>query len=174
MHVRGVFALVASRRESLPSGYSLRRGGPKDLALALELDRVLDEAQQRGPSFALFVEHASRPDEMLEMLEDPDVRYYVVEHDGIAVAQCLTFGLEARRGSFDHTLHLSALSVRPGHEHRGVARGLVDYALAEGFDEGFRHVETNWRVTNHRAAAFWLRYGFRPSYVRLHRTIGSG
>jgi hypothetical protein len=29
-------------------------------------------------------------------------------------------------------------------------------------------------VTNHRAASFWLRYGFRPTYVRLHRTIGSG
>jgi ribosomal protein S18 acetylase RimI-like enzyme len=174
MHVRGVFELAARERSELPEGYMLRRGGPNDLELALELDRVLDEAQQRGPSFALFVEHASRPDEMFEMLEDPDVRYYVVEHDGVGIAQCLTFGLETRRGSFDDALHLSALSVRPGHEHHGVARGLVDHALADGTDDGYRYVETNWRVTNHRAAAFWLRYGFRPTYVRLHRTIGSG
>jgi ribosomal protein S18 acetylase RimI-like enzyme len=174
MHVRGVFALAARERSELPAGYVLRRGGPNDLELALELDRVLDEAQQRGPSFALFVEHASRPDEMLEMLEDPDVRYYVMEHEGAGVAQCLTFGLETRRGSFDDALHLSALSVRPGHEHHGVARALVDHALADGVEDGFRYVETNWRVTNHRAAAFWLLYGFRPTYVRLHRTIGSG
>jgi ribosomal protein S18 acetylase RimI-like enzyme len=174
MHVRGVFALGASEQSELPTGYRLRRGGPADLELALELDRVLDDAQQRGPSFALFVEHASRPDEMLEMLEDPDVHYYVVEHEGRGVAQCLTFGLEARRGSFDDALHLSALSVRTEHEGRGVARALVDRALREGFDDGFRFVETNWRVTNHRASAFWLRYGFRPTYVRLHRTIGSG
>ncbi len=174
MHVRGVFALAPRERSELPMGYQLRRGGPNDLELALELDRVLDVAQQRGPSFALFVEHASRPDEMLEMLEDPDVRYYVVEHEGIGVAQCLTFGLEARRGSFNDALHLSALSVRPEHEHRGVARALIDRALEDGLNDGFRYVETNWRVTNHRAAAFWLRYGFRPTYVRLHRTIGSG
>jgi ribosomal protein S18 acetylase RimI-like enzyme len=174
MHVRGVYALAARETSELPAGYQLRRGGPHDLELALELDRVLDDAQQRGPSFALFVEHASRPDEMLEMLEDPDVRYYVVEYEGRGVAQCLTFGLEARRGSFDDALHLSALSVRPEHEHRGVARALVDHALREGIDDGFRFVETNWRVTNHRAAGFWLRYGFRPTYVRLHRTIGSG
>jgi ribosomal protein S18 acetylase RimI-like enzyme len=174
MHVRGVLALSAPDRGALPAGYVLRRGGSADLELALELDRVLDEAQQRGPSFALFVEHASRPDEMLEMLEDPDVRYYVVEHEGVGVAQCLTFGLETRRGSFDDALHLSALSVRPDHEHRGVARALVDSALADAVDDGYRYVETNWRVTNHRAAAFWLRYGFRPTYVRLHRTIGSG
>lgn len=174
MHVRGVFAIAAREHSELPAGYSLRRGGPNDLELALELDRVLDEAQQRGPSFALFVEHASRPDEMLEMLEDPDVRYYVVEHDSRGVAQCLTFGLETRRGSFDDALHLSALSVRPEHEHRGVARALVDHALADAANDGFRFVETNWRVTNHRAADFWVRYGFRPTYVRLHRTIGSG
>ncbi|MGA7834839.1 MAG: GNAT family N-acetyltransferase [Acidimicrobiales bacterium] len=174
MHVRGALALQPGEHTPLPSGYTLHRGGAGDLELALELDRVLDEAQQRGPSFALFVEHASRPDEMLEMLEDPDVRYYVVNHEGHGVAQCLTFGLEARRGSFDNALHLSALSVRPGHDHHGVARALVGHALSEGFDDGFRHVETNWRVTNHRAAAFWLRYGFRPTYVRLHRTIGAG
>lgn len=174
MHVRGVYALTSGEHDGLPDGYTLRRGGPADLELALELDRVLDEAQQRGPSFALFVEHASRPDEMLEMLEDPDVRYYVVERNGLGVAQCLTFALEARRGSFDDALHLSALSVRPEHEHRGVARGLVGHALKEGFEDGFRYVETNWRVTNHRAASFWRHYGFHPTYVRVHRTIGSG
>jgi ribosomal protein S18 acetylase RimI-like enzyme len=174
MHVRGVLALAPNGSIALPAGYTLRRGGPSDLALALELDRVLDEAQQRGPSFALFVEHASRPEEMLEMLEDPDVRYYVVDHEGRGVAQCLTFGLEARRGSFDRALHLSALSVHPEHQHHGVASALVSHALREGFDDGFRHAETNWRVTNHRAAGFWRRYGFRPTYVRLHRTIGSG
>jgi hypothetical protein len=29
-------------------------------------------------------------------------------------------------------------------------------------------------VTNHRASLFWRRYGFRVTYVRLHRTIGAG
>ena len=71
-------------------------------------------------------------------------------------------------------MHLSAVSVRPGHEHRGVARALVDHALSDATEAGFDYAETNWRVTNRRAAQFWLRYGFVPTYVRLHRTIGSG
>ena len=174
MHARGVLALGGPREEAWPLGYSLRRGGAADLEVALELDHILDDAQQRGPSFALFVEHASRPEEMLDTLDDPDVRLYVVEYNGDTVAQCITFPLDPRRGSFDDTLHISALAVRPEHEHRGVAQALVRRALNDAGAAGFRYAETNWRVTNHRAAQFWLRYGFRVTYVRLHRTIGAG
>jgi ribosomal protein S18 acetylase RimI-like enzyme len=174
MHARGVLALRGPREEAWPLGYSLRLGGPADLEVALELDHILDDAQQRGPSFALFVEHASRPEEMLDTLEDPDVRHYVVEYEGAAVGQCITFPLDPRRGSFDDTLHISALAVRPEHEHRGIAQALVRRALNDALTAGFRYAETNWRVANHRAAQFWLRYGFQITYVRLHRTIGAG
>lgn len=173
MHVRGVLALSERRHHQLAPGYRVRRGGPNDLPLAIELDHVLDEAQRRGPSFSLFVEHASRPEELREAFEDNDVHHYVVEYLGRGVAQCLTFPLETRRGSFDQTLHVSAVAVKPEHEHRGVARALLDHSLNDAFEAGFSHVETNWRVTNRRAANFWLRYGFLPTYVRLHRTIGS-
>ncbi|HEY5103999.1 MAG TPA: GNAT family N-acetyltransferase [Acidimicrobiales bacterium] len=174
MHVRGGLVLSGPRHHTLAPGYVLRRGGLDDLAIAIELDRVLDEAQQQGPSFALFVDHVSRPEELLEALEDDEVHHYVVEYFGEGVAQCLTFPLEARRGSFDKTLHVSAVAVRPEHEHRGVATALIDLALNEAIEAGFRFVETNWRVTNHRAGKFWRRYGFSPTYVRLHRTIGAG
>ena len=174
MHVRGVLALGERRPHQLAPDYRLRRGGVDDLPLAIELDRVLDDAQRAGPSFSLFLEHASRPEELLAALEDDEVHHYVVEYRGQGVAQCLTFPLETRRGSFDQTLHVSAVAVRPEHEHRGVARALIDRALNDALDAGFTHVETNWRVTNRRAASFWRRYGFRPTYVRLHRAIGSG
>jgi len=174
MHQRGVLALAAPRRHQLPRGYSLRRGGRPDLAIAVDLDHVLDQAQQRGPSFALFVDHSSRAEELAETLEDNEVHYYVVEHDGQGIAQCLTFPLEARRGSFDHSVHLSAVAVRPEHQGQGVATALVDHALNDALAAGFRYVETNWRVTNQRAARFWRNYGFSPTYVRLHRAIGSG
>jgi ribosomal protein S18 acetylase RimI-like enzyme len=173
MHVRGVLSLNEERGHRLPLGYSVRRGGPEDLELALVIDATLDEAQRRGPSFSISFEHASRAEEMLEALEDDEVHYYVVENSGVGVAQCLTFPLEPRRGSFDDTLHVSAVAVLPDHEHLGVARALIDHALNDALAAGFGHVETNWRVTNRRANHFWVRYGFRPTYVRLHRTIGS-
>ncbi len=51
---------------------------------------------------------------------------------------------------------------------------MVDAALRDALNAGFEFVETNWRVTNRRARNFWLDYGFAPTYVRLHRTIGLG
>ncbi|HVB52163.1 MAG TPA: GNAT family N-acetyltransferase [Acidimicrobiales bacterium] len=173
MHLRGVLALNGPRHHTLAAGYRLRRGGPRDLALAIELDRVLDEAQRQGPSFSLFLDHASRPEELLETLEDDEVHHYVVEYLGQGVAQCLTFPLETRRGSFEKTLHVSAVAVRSEHEHRGVATALIDHALNDALEAGFNYAETNWRVTNRRAGNFWVRYGFSPTYVRLHRTIGN-
>lgn len=174
MHARGVLALGERDAEIWPLGYSVRTGGPSELSVALELDHLIDEAQQLGPSFSLFVEHDARSAEMRETLEDPEVHHYLVDYQGRAIAQCVTFPLDARRGSFENSLHLSALSVRPEHQRRGVAQALVRHALNDAIDSGFHFAEANWRVTNHRASLFWRRYGFRVTYVRLHRTIGAG
>lgn len=174
MHQRGVLALGPARVTPAPPGYRVRRGGPEDLELALALERELDRAQREGPSFAFVAEDGSERAELAETLADDEVHHYVVEHAGRGVAQCLTFALEERRGSHPRSLHLSALSVDAAHRGRGVATALVDHALGDAVAKGFAYAETNWRVTNRRAGRFWLAYGFRPTYVRVHRTIGAG
>jgi len=173
MHQRGVLVLDVPRRALLAEGYSIRRGGADDLDLAVELDAELDAAQHLGPSFSIGHDHSSKRDDLLEALEDPEVHHYVIERDGVGVAQCLTFPLPPIRGSFDDTLHLSAVTVREGHRGRGIATAMVDIALNDASAAGFGHVETKWRVTNRRAANHWRHYGFTPTYVRLHRTIGT-
>ena len=172
MHRRGVMQLVGPRHHALPLGYEVRRGTSDDLDAALALDATLDEAQAQGPSFLLSAHRSTSREEMIETLSDPDVHHYVVVHHGRCVAQCITFALPPRRGSFDRTLHLSAVSVASGHRGRGIATTMVDTALNDALDAGFEYVETNWRVTNRVAQRHWLGYGFTPTYGRLHRTVG--
>jgi GNAT superfamily N-acetyltransferase len=174
MHLRGVMEITNTRTRSLPVGYRIRRGVVEDLDLAVALDAALDEAQRQGPSFSIRPHGESTRDDLYETLVDPEVHNYLVEFNGRAVAQCITFPLPPRRGSFDDTLHLSGVSVLLEHQGRGVAAAMVGHALANAVTANFRYVETNWRVTNRRAQSFWLHYGFRPTYVRLHRTIGNG
>jgi len=174
VHQKGVLALDSSRSHSLPAGYELRTGSLDDLDLAVAMTDLIDRAQEAGPSFAIHLSTGSQRSDLEETLSDPDVRYYVVEHRGDAVGQCITFPLPERRGSFDATLHLSAVVVRDDHRGRGVGTAMIDAALTAARDEEFEFVETNWRVTNRRAHHYWTRYGFRPTYVRLHRTIGAG
>ncbi|MGB8196067.1 MAG: GNAT family N-acetyltransferase [Acidimicrobiales bacterium] len=174
MHMRGVLRLDRDFDHVVPDGYVLRRGGVDDLDIAVALDDELDAVQRIGPSFSIGLDHASKRDDFLETLEDPEVHHYIVETDGHAIAQCITFPLPPRRGSFDHTLHLSAVTVDADHRCRGVGTAMVDAALRNAQAADFDFVETNWRVTNRRARNYWLGYGFGPTYVRLHRTIGLG
>jgi ribosomal protein S18 acetylase RimI-like enzyme len=174
MHMRGVLRLEGRRDHPLPDGYALRRGGVDDIDIAVALDDELDAVQRVGPSFSIGLDHSTKRDDLIETLEDPEVHHYIVAFAGDAVAQCITFPLPARRGSFDHTLHLSAVTVDADHRHLGVGTAMVDVALRDASNAGFEYVETNWRVTNRRARNYWLGFGFEPTYVRLHRTIGLG
>lgn len=172
VHRRGVMALRDAASAPVPTGYTIRRGGVNDLQLAVALDHLIDEAQATGSAPPL--NDAEVVKEWQELLEDDEVHHYVVEFEGHGVAQCVTYPLDPRRGSFDHTIHLSAVAVRRDHEHRGVARAIVAAALQDARRAGFLYAEANWAVTNSRAEHFWTRYGFRRTYVRLRRTVANG
>jgi ribosomal protein S18 acetylase RimI-like enzyme len=174
MHMRGVLRLEERIDHDLPDGYSVRRGGVEDIEVAVALDDELDAVQRVGPSFSIGLDHSSKREDLLETLSDPEVHYYIVEYGGSPVAQCITFPLPHRRGSFDRTLHLSAVTVDAEHRQLGVGTAMVDVAFRDARHAGFEYVETNWRVTNRRARNFWLGYGFEATYVRLHRTVGAG
>src|SRR5487761_832798 len=119
MHMRGVLRLEGQCDHDFPDGYSVRRGGVADIEIAVALDDELDAVQRVGPSFSIGVDHSSKREELLETLEDPEVHHYVVEYGEIPVAQCITFPLPHRRGSFERTLHLSAVTVDAEHRHLG-------------------------------------------------------
>jgi len=165
-HRRGIMSLATVANHELPPGYVLRRGGVGDLELALTLDRVIDAAESfKGANDANVSEAQWR-----ELLDDDEVTHYVVEYSGRGVAQCVTYPLAPRRGSFDDTVHVSAVAVLDEHQHRGVAQALVTTALLDARTSGAHYAETNWRVTNEPADAFWTEYGFLPTYVQLRRT----
>jgi ribosomal protein S18 acetylase RimI-like enzyme len=173
MHQRGVLELTSRAARRLPPQYRLRPGSLADLEVGLELLGEIDRAQARGPSFAVNPSRANDRADLEETLADPEVDLLLVECDGDAVAQLITYPLPAQRGSFERTAYLSAVAVREAHRGRGVASALVDAALAAARANGFDHAETSWRVTNREAARFWRSYGFTPTYVRLHRRIGA-
>jgi ribosomal protein S18 acetylase RimI-like enzyme len=172
MHSRGVMKLREGSH-GLDERYRLRQGTLDDLDVAIFLDDELELAQTEGPSFSLGLSKTSQRDEWIETLSDPDTRHYVLEFQGDAVGQCVTFPLPEQRSSFDATTHLSAVVILPQHRSRGLALAMVDSALNDARERGFLYAATNWRVTNRRAAHFWTAYGFEPTYVRLHRTIGT-
>ncbi len=157
----------------LPTGYRWRRGNLDDLNAAIELARAIDRAQALGPSFLLDADEESLRANVTETLDDPQTIHHLITHGRRIVAQAITFPLDPRRGSYDESWHLSTVAVADDHRRRGLAIALVDRVLTDARAHGGRIMETSWRVTNRDAQRFWLRYGFRPTYVRLQRRVGT-
>ncbi len=170
--VRASRRLSDQRVRPLPVGYRWRRGGGDDLDAAVALAREIDHAQALGPSFLRDADEESLRATLIETFDDPDTIHHLVEYGERVVAQAITFPLDARRGSYDDSWHLSTVAVAREHRGRGVATALVDLALADARGRGGRVMETSWRATNRDAQRFWLGYGFRPTYVRLLRRVG--
>lgn len=171
MHTRGV-TQIHDEHHDLVEPFTLRIGTFDDLELAIKLDDELERAQSQGPSFSRGLSKASQRDDWIETLSDPDTRHFIVDAHGVSIAQCVTFPLPDQRGSFDSTIHLSAVVVLEGYRNQGVARAMVDAALSDAHERGFAYAETNWRITNRQAAQYWTDYGFTTTYARFHRTIG--
>jgi ribosomal protein S18 acetylase RimI-like enzyme len=173
LSVRGVMRLVEHDQHALAPGLVLRAAVPSDIERILELDLVIDLAQGEPGAPSRKDRNATRR-EMLALLEDPEVNHYVVEGEGRVLAQTITFPLPLRRGSFDHTLHLSEVVVDPTAQGQGIAHAMIDTVLENARRQGFEYVEAQWRVTNDQASSFWPRYGLAPTYVRLGHALDLG
>jgi ribosomal protein S18 acetylase RimI-like enzyme len=173
LSVRGVMRLEQRETRTLPGDLRLRKARIEDMDRILELDHVIDLAQGE-PVVVSHKDREATRHEMLSLLEDPEVKHYVVEGDQRVLAQAIAFPLPPRRGSFDNTLHLSEVAVDPEFQQHGVAGAMIDTVLDEAKREGFQYVEAQWRVTNQQASSFWPRYGLTPTYVCLGRDVDLG
>ncbi len=167
VHEHGVLKLDALSSRPLPNEYVVRLGGPQDISTALALDDLLEQHQGGD----VETSRASREEDLIETIEDPDTSYFIVGNDGDPVAHCVSFPLPTRRSSHDDTAHLSDVVVLDGHRRRGIATALIDEVLRAAHQEGARFAEVNWRSTNVQARSFWLDYGFTSTYVRLRANL---
>jgi ribosomal protein S18 acetylase RimI-like enzyme len=170
LSVRGVMRLVDHAPRPFPEGYLLREATLEDVERALELDDVIDVAQGDGASLARKDRDATRR-ELTSLLDDPEVKHFVLERERHVLGQAITFPLPSRRGSYEHTLYLSEVAIDPSAQGLGLAGAMIDAILERARTREFRYAEAQWRVTNQQADAFWRGYGLVPTYVRLERAL---
>lgn len=168
---RAALDLARTYPRARRDAFTVRRGTREDLAAAYDLDEQLDRAQGDRPELRTTSERDAVRQQVRETVEDPENNHFVVEYEGRVVAQCVTFAAPQRRGSFPRTIFLSEVAVDRAFRRRGIARLLVDHALAHARDARFEYCETQWRASNEQGARFWTDYGFRATYSRLRRAL---
>lgn len=157
----------APRRSRSPG--VLRRARERDLDRLLALYERL--AEHHGPRFALRgAGDAGLRGHLAARLGDPEACCVVADRDGDLLGFCLTV-VERRPAFFAETrrLEVEALFVRPERRRAGLARGLVEAALAELDPDGRLRVELAVSRGNAEGDAFWRALGFRPVMDVLER-----
>jgi GNAT superfamily N-acetyltransferase len=152
---------------------TVRDGSPGDLEAAARLDRDMAESMQPAPSFSGM--EVSTLEEAVEDWRDTwdesQYKHFVAEADGRIVGHLLLYtgrsGLRVPEGSID----LAAASTEPEARGSGVGRALTAHALGWAKENGYDAMTTDWRMTNLLASRFWPKRGFRPTFLRMYRSI---
>jgi GNAT superfamily N-acetyltransferase len=95
----------------------------------------------------------------------------MAERDGAIVGHLLLFrrppDLRVPRDAID----LGGASTFPEARGTGVGRALTAHAIRWAHEHGYPTITTDWRMTNLWASRFWPKRGFRPTFLRLYRSI---
>jgi ribosomal protein S18 acetylase RimI-like enzyme len=163
--------------EPWPEG--VRRAEPRDLDSLVELAPLLADHQLRAPVFsgrALDLDREELRRDIEADLASGTAGSFVAEVDGRIVGNFEVRPVEdsslhtslARR---ERASYLAWAATLPEVRGSGAGLALTQACFAWAREAGYETMVTDWRVTNLRASRFWPRRGFRPTFLRLYRSI---
>jgi GNAT superfamily N-acetyltransferase len=169
----GATAARETAPDSFETSLTVRDGRADDLEAAARLDAAMADSMQPAPSFSGM--ESTPEDELLEewrgTWDDDQFKHFVAEADGRPVGHLVLYtgreGLRIPEGSID----LAAASTEPEARGSGVGRALTAHALTWAHEHGYGVMTTDWRMTNLFASRFWPKRGFRPTFLRMYRSI---
>jgi ribosomal protein S18 acetylase RimI-like enzyme len=177
-HSHGIREVPA---EPWPEG--VRPAEPRDVEAILEIAPLLRRWHARAPVFSAN-RRREDPDAMRADVEqdvaDPGMGALVAEAEDRVVGAFLVVPVElAQEGLEGHgglagpeaACVLYFAVTLPEVRGSGAGVALTQASFAWAHEAGYRTMVTDWRVTNLLASRFWPRRGFRPTFLRLYRSI---
>jgi GNAT superfamily N-acetyltransferase len=162
----------------VPEGYEIRPPTEADVEQLFELDFALPRHQRASPVFS------SRPlptldvirREWADTLARGDEHVLIGWRNGTPVAcwsVCAAEHSTHHRGLGlpENACYLAYAVTLPESRGSGIGVALTRAELAWAGEQSYRAMITDWRVTNLLASRFWPNRGFRPSVLRLYRSI---
>jgi GNAT superfamily N-acetyltransferase len=157
--------------EPFDAGVEIRHGGPADYEEAARLELEMSASMLPSPSFSDVP--LQTYDEVLAEWrgDDTDYELFLAERAGRIVGHFLLYrrppDLRVPRNGID----LAQASTEPEARGTGVGRALTAHVIRWAHENGYPVMTTDWRMTNLWASRFWPKRGFRPTFLRLYRSI---
>jgi GNAT superfamily N-acetyltransferase len=159
--------------EPFEGGVTIKHGTPDDYGVVAGLDLAMVESMVPAPSFSGF-DPPSLEEVEAEWRNDEDPEKYelfVAERDGRIVGHILLYRRPPDLRVPPSGIDLSQASTEPEARGTGVGRALTAHVIRWAHENGYPLMTTDWRMTNLWASRFWPKRGFRPTFLRLYRSI---
>jgi ribosomal protein S18 acetylase RimI-like enzyme len=161
-----------------PDGCEIRKPTEADVDQLLAVDLALPRHQQGSPVFS------ERPLPSEDEVREEWARTLAGTEETVLIGlqsrrpvACWGF-VPAENSRHYHGLmlperacYLSFAATVPEARGSGLGVALTEAGFAWAAREGYHAMVTDWRVTNLLASRFWPNRGFRPSVLRLYRSI---
>ena len=176
-HVQAIRELGHSTVAERP-GIQVGDAEERDIDDLIELDSLLRQHQALPPVFAIVPgeDPAQLRAELLEDIASPEVGNLVAEVDDRVVGNFVVCPVE--RSSMHRGLSqpegaalLGWAVTRPEVRGTGAGLALTEASFRWARERGYEVMVTDWRATNLLSSRFWPRRGFRPTFLRLYRSI---
>jgi GNAT superfamily N-acetyltransferase len=173
----GASAYLAMRdtggEEPYDGGVTIRPGTRDDFGDAARLDVEMHKAMRPSPSFSnASIQSVAEAYEEWLSDEDTDVyELFVAERDGRTVGHILLYRRPPDLRVPENSIDLAQASTEPEARGTGVGRALTAHVLRWADEHAIPVMTTDWRITNLWASRFWPKRGFRPTFLRLYRSI---
>lgn len=162
---------------SWPAG--VRHAEPRDVDALIGLAPLVSSVQERAPAFA-FRRVEEDPAELRADIEEEiaseRTASLVAEVDGHVVGSFIVLPVETSSSMVGLVrppgqCYLAWAATDPSVRGTGTGLALMQAADAWARDSGHTVMTVDWRVANLLASRFWPRRGFRPTFLRLSRSI---
>ena len=171
------YAVSAVEPTEWPAG--TRKAEPRDVDALVELAPLLAAHQLDTPVFSGRGLNMSTGELRAEIEKDVASDRFgnvVAELDGRVVAN---FEVAPAEESSMHvglarperSSYLAFAITDPSARGSGLGVALTQACFAWAYEAGYETMITDWRVTNLLASRFWPARGFRPTFLRLYRSI---
>jgi len=156
-------------------GGTIRPSTPDDLPAVAGFDRLLWTHQTKSPSFSGRDVGSSEDfeEEWHDLWDEEEFPFHrVAELDGRVVGHVLLY--DRPRGDLrvpERNIDLAHVATLEDVRGRGVGLALTAAAFTWANEQGYRSMTTDWRSNNLLSSRFWPARGFRPTFLRLYRSV---
>lgn len=172
---RGIRSLVPLEAGDLVEAVEVHRAGVEDAEPAARLQWELALHHTGSPIFLALPPESEDESRRLtaERLSDPEHRVFLAVRGGEALGMMALSapGPRAAMVAPEGCIHIDDAYTEATLRGGGIGRLLLNRALAQARDDGYRSCSVGWMTANISAHRFWQAVGFRPVLYRLVRTV---